>query len=113
MNESELKSELEAKAGASDIEAIYELGWRSALGIGLPHNEAAGLNWLRQAAARGHMLAQNNLGARYLAGDGVPQDAIEAYRWFTLAAAQGDRKAGKNRDSVAASLTPEQLSKLL
>ena len=41
--------------------------------------------------------------------DGVPADPIEAYKWFSLAAEQNDRKAGKNRDSVASELSSEQL----
>lgn len=109
MDEAELFKQLEGRAGAGDAEAMYELGWRSALGMGLPADENAGLKWLNAAAEAGHMLAQNNLGARHLAGDGVEQSNLEAYIWFSLAAAQGDRKAGKNRDSVGGSLTPEEL----
>lgn len=109
MDEAELFKQLEGRASAGDAEAMYELGWRSALGMGLPHDENVGIKWLKSAAEAGHMLAQNNLGARCLAGDGVPQDNLEAYIWFSRAAASGDRKAGKNRDTVALSLTPDQL----
>jgi uncharacterized protein len=108
--EEQLLATLQSKADAGDREAMYEIGWRSSIGIGLPQNEPLGLRYLRMAAENGHQLAQNNLGARYVSGDGVEVDLVEAYRWFTLAAEQGDRKAGKNRDSIAAEMSPEQLA---
>jgi TPR repeat protein len=97
------------KAERGEIEAQYELGWRSAIGIGLPQNEATAVQWLQKAATNGHSLAQNNLGARYLAGEGVPNDPAEAYFWFYKAAQNGDRKAGKNLDTASQRLTPEEL----
>lgn len=99
-----------AKAEAGDVEAQYELGWRHALGSGFELDDELALHWLRRAAENGHALAQNNLGARYVAGEGVPRNLVEAWRWFHLAAEKGDRKAGKNRDSIAAEMTPEQLA---
>lgn len=102
--------QLLARAEAGDLEAQYEVGWRSAIGMGLAQDDALAVEWLTKAAEAGHALAQNNLGARYLTGDGVPQDLIGAYKWFTLAALAGDRKAGKNRDTVASQLTGEELA---
>jgi uncharacterized protein len=110
MTEDQMLEELLRKAGGGDVEAQYELGWRSAIGMGVPQDDTVAIRWLRAAAEAGHALAQNNLGARYLTGEGVPQDAVAAYKWFTLAALAGDRKAGKNRDTVAGQLTPEQLA---
>ena len=110
MSEEQMMEQLVAKAEGGDLEAQYELGWRSAIGIGLPQDEALGLRWLTAAAQAGHALAQNNLGAKFLAGDGVPRDLVAAYKWFTLAALAGDRKAGKNRDTVAGQLSAEQLA---
>jgi TPR repeat protein len=108
----ELRSQLLARVGKGDnIEAVYELGWRSALGVGLPEDEAEAVKWLREAAELGHMLACNNLGARYVSGEGVPRDLAEAYRWFHLAAEKGDRKAGKNRDAIGADMSPEDLAR--
>ncbi|MEW6158565.1 MAG: tetratricopeptide repeat protein [Verrucomicrobiota bacterium] len=113
MNELDLMQELTAKAEQGDLEACYELGWRQALGNGLPENEPEAVRWLTVAARKGHLLAQNNLGARYVSGEGVPKDLIEAYRWFQLAAEQGDRKAGKNRDSIAVQMSAEQIAEAL
>ncbi len=113
MEDSPLAAELLNRAGQGDAEAQYELGWRHALGMELPEDQAEAVWWLRLAATNGHALARNNLGARYLSGEGVEADPVEAYRWFHLAAESGDRKAGKNRDTVAASLTPEQIAEAL
>ena len=109
MEDEQMLEQLEGKANAGDAEAMYELGWRSALGMGLPQDDDVGVKWLKAAAEAGHMLAQNNLGARYLSGDGVETNNLEAFVWFSRAAAQGDRKAGKNRDTVAATLSPAEL----
>jgi len=101
--------EMRRRAEDGDGEAQYEIGWRSAIGMGLAEDEVEAVNWLRRAAGSGHMLAQNNLGARYLSGEGVERDPVEAWRWFNAAAEQGDRKAAKNRDSVGKELSSEQL----
>ena len=100
---------LRARAEAGEAEAQYEMGWRQAIGMGLALDDAAAVRWLRSAAGQGHSLAQNNLGARYLSGDGVARNLVEAWLWFSRAAEQGDRKAGKNRDSVAQNLSEAEL----
>ena len=112
-DEEQLLENLKAKAAQGDGEAMYEIGWRSAIGIGLAQDENLGLEYLRLAAENGHQLAQNNLGARYVSGDGVPNDLVQAYRWFALAAEKGDRKAAKNRDSIGGQMTPEQIHEAL
>ena len=111
--DSPLLTDLQTRASSGDPEAQYELSWRHALGMELPEDDIEALKWLRLAATRGHALARNNLGARHLSGEGVDPDPIEAYRWFHLAAEQGDRKAAKNRDTVAASLTPAQITEAI
>lgn len=110
--EEQLLQSLLEKANKGDVEAQYEIGWRSAIGIGLEQKEDLALEWLTTAAKNGHSLAQNNLGARYLAGEGVEKNLVEACCWFYQASQQGDRKASKNVDTVAALLSPEQLNEV-
>ncbi|MDA7915781.1 hypothetical protein N9B94_00935 [Verrucomicrobia bacterium] len=98
------------KADDDDVDAQYELGWRHALGAECDPDEEVSVHWLKIAADNDHMLAQNNLGARYVSGEGVETNLIEAYILFFRAASQGDRKAGKNCDSVAKQLSPEDLA---
>ena len=43
-------------------------------------------------------------------GQGVPQDYVQAHKWFNLSAASGDAGALKNRDDVAARMTPAQIA---
>ncbi len=109
LNEERLQG-LFGKADGGDVEAQYELGWRHAVGSGFEMDDDEALKWVRMAAENGHRLAQNNLGARHVSGDGVEKDLVEAYVWFYRAATQGDRKAGKNCDSVARQMPPEQLA---
>ena len=68
------------------------------------------LSWYRKAAEQGHAKAQLNLGIMYFTGRGVPQDYVQAHMWFNLSAAQGDADATKNRDIVAAKMTPAQIA---
>ncbi len=104
-----IASLIERAEDEDDVDAQYELGWRHALGAECDLDDEIAVHWLRIAADNGHMLAQNNLGARYVSGEGVETNLIEAYVLFFRAAAQGDRKAGKNCDSVAKQLSPEDL----
>jgi TonB family protein len=55
--------------------------------------------------------AQYAIGCLSLRGQGVEQDAVQAHLWFSLAAAQGFAAAAKARDTVARTMTPEQIAK--
>jgi TPR repeat protein len=71
--------------------------------------------WLRRAAEQNFPAAQHNLGLLYLYGQGVRQDYIQAHMWLNLAATRftpgADRDAAvRNRDGVAARMTPAQVA---
>ena len=83
-------------------------------GQGVPQDYAQAVSWYRKAADQGYALAQFSLGGMYYSGRGVPQDYIQAHMWWNLAASRytdpTDRAdAVKNRDLVAAKLTPAQV----
>ena len=66
---------------------------------------------------QGDAQAQYNLGLAYATAEGVEQDNVRAHMWFNLAAARfpasaarNRREAVKNRDFVAAKMSPEQLA---
>jgi TPR repeat protein len=80
-------------------------------GEGVPQDYTEALQWYREAAKQGEANAQNNLGMMYFKGEGVPQDYVEAYKWYNLAAAQGQTNAIQNRDILARSMTPDQITK--
>jgi uncharacterized protein len=46
----------------------------------------------------------------YAKGQGVPQDYVSAHMWYSLAAAEGLTDAAKERDTVAAQMTPAQIA---
>ena len=46
----------------------------------------------------------------YAFGLGVPQDYVAAHMWFDLAAAKRNRDAQRERDKIAAQMTPEQIA---
>ena len=94
--------------------AQYNLGVLYANGDGVPRDASQAAQWFRRAADQEDAKAQYTLGLLYVEGVGVPQDYGEAYVWFTLAAARmppgvAHEQAVRNRDIVAARLTPAQL----
>ena len=87
-------------------------------GEGVPQDYAEAVRWYRRAAKQGNASAQNNLGLMYEGGNGVAQNFVQAHKWFNLAAsrypaAERDRRARsvRNRDRMAARLTPAELAK--
>src|SRR5215831_5119086 len=94
--------------------AQYNLGVLYANGDGVPRDASQAAQWFRRAADQEEPKAQYTLGLFYVEGVGVPQDYGAAYVWFTLAAARmpsgvEHEQAARNRDIVAARLTPAQL----
>ena len=78
---------LEAHAKHGEANAQYWLG-KSRFRAAHPSGDyAEALNWLRLAAAQGHVDAQASLGFVYAKGIGVQQNSAEALSWFRKAAA--------------------------
>ena len=102
-------------AEEGNVDAQNNLGLMYEEGMGVPQDHAMAVSWYRKAADQGSGFAQFNLGASYHNGVGVPQDHTQAYMWLDLAAAnlpqQEERiTAIRNRDSVAAVMTPAQIA---
>lgn len=91
------------------------LGFMYGNGKGVPQDHTQAAFWFRKAAEQGIADAQNNIGLMYDYGQGVTQDYLQAHKWFNLAGARladADRreKAVRNRDRVAAKMTPAQIA---
>jgi uncharacterized protein len=82
--------EIEALAHAGNAEAGFLLGTAWAEGLGKQEDPEIALQWYRQAAAQGHVLAQHNIGNVYFSGTGVEQSDTDAVHWWQLAANAGD-----------------------
>ena len=82
-----------------------------AKGLGVPQDDAEAVRWYRKSAEQGVAKAQFFLGLMYTLGRGVPQDYAEAYMWYNLAATQGHKHAAKNRDRIAKTMAPADVSK--
>ena len=87
---------------AADYEA-GEQAWKA----GRP---AQALEQWRAAADAGDRRAMLALGRLYLKGLGAPQDYVLAHMWFNLAASRGEMEALKERDTLAAKMTPQQVA---
>jgi TPR repeat protein len=78
------------RAGAGDVQALYDLGQMYGRGTGAPRDPVKAMEWYQKAAAQRHAEAQNSLGEMYAYGDdGVAKDVAKAAEWFQRAAAQG------------------------
>ena len=65
---------------------------------------------VRPLAQAGNAKAQALLGVMYRRGQGVTRNSARAFMWLGLAADRGDRKAKSDFQSVARSMTPDELS---
>ena len=104
------KAATQGNAGAQ-----YNLGVMYDNGLGVPQDFAEAAKWLRKAAMQGYAFAQGDLGFMYEKGRGVPQDYVQAHMWYNLAASRllpGTKRdlAVKNRDLLAAKMTPAQIA---
>ena len=88
------------------ITADFEAG-RKAWDAGRPAEALA--QW-QEAANAGDRRAMLALGRLHLKGLGAPQDYVLAHMWFNLAASRGEMAALKEREGVAAKMTPQQLA---
>ena len=62
-------------------------------GLGVEQCQKEAVKWLKLAADRGCIAAQNDLGHCYGAGEGVEHNVEEAVRWYRLSAEEGDATA--------------------
>jgi TPR repeat protein len=104
-------------ADQGDAVAQSNLGFMYEKGRGVPQDYAAAVMWYRRGTDQGDAAAQNNLGIMYANGQGVPQDYVQAYKWSNLAVARFSaseteyrERAVKNRDRIAAKMTPAQIA---
>ena len=64
----------------------------------------------REAARADDGKAMLALGRAFAKGLGVPQDYILAHMWLNLAAGRGNAEAARERDTLAASMTPQHIA---
>jgi uncharacterized protein len=96
------------------VSAQFNLGLIYYMGRGVLQDYGQAAVWFQKAAEQGDASAQLNLGLMFDKGDGVPQDYELGYMWENIAAARAkdpgtQNKAAKNRDKLAAKMTPAQI----
>jgi uncharacterized protein len=108
---------LRKSADQDDATAQSHLGVMFFQGQGVLQDKTQAMKWFRRAADLGDAEAQYNLGVSYAKGEGGEPDNVRAHLWFNLAAAHfptsdiSDRNAAaKERDRVAAKMTPPQIA---
>ncbi len=92
-----------------NAQAQYWLGFKYAIGEGVPEDDVEAVRWYRLAAEQGFAPAQFNLGGMYANGEGVSEDLVLAYMWYNLSAAQGNSFARWDKIIVEQRMTREQI----
>ena len=92
------------------LSAQFNLGLIYDAGERVPQDYKEAVRWYKLAAEQGHSYAQTILGFKYATGQGVPQDYVQAHMWFNLAAPSRSPEGVKDRDTVAAKMTPAQIA---
>lgn len=98
------------------------LGERYAMGLeGAPMDMDKAIFWWNKAAEKGDAFAQYDLGLLYKEGlGGMNKDYVQAYMWFSIAEAfakdtasgrAAKKKAEKERKTVEAGMTIQQIQK--
>jgi hypothetical protein len=91
-------------------EAELRLGFCYGSAKGVAEDDAEAVKWYLKAADQGDYAAQFSLGYYYEYGKGVAQNLVEAYKWYNLASVFWGTNATASRDTVAASMTPDQIA---
>lgn len=98
-------------------ESQFNLGAMYYNGQGVPKDYVMAVMWYRKSADQDYSPAQLNLGLMYVNGQGVRPDYVQAHMWLNLAATgfpasdkEGSGEATKDRDLLAARMTPEQIA---
>jgi hypothetical protein len=104
-------------AEKGDASAQTSLGVMYDKGQGVTQDDIVAVMWYRKAAHQSHAQGQFNLAVKFAEGNGVPQDYVRSHMWFDLAvrnyaasATENRNEAIKNRDLVAAKMTPAQIA---
>ena len=97
-------------ADQGDRGSQKQLGFMYDEGQGVTQDYKEAMKWYRLVADQGDTSAQYMLGFMYAMGRGVRRDNIYAHMWWNIAASSGDADAVKNRDIVAAKMTPAQIA---
>jgi TPR repeat protein len=99
--------QLAALQGVAEAQVNLGVMYDEGQGVAQDYKEA--VRWYKLAAKKNKDRAQFNLALMYYEGKGVLQDYVRAHMWFNIAAIGGDNETANNRDSLARTMTPQQI----
>ena len=77
-------------AAKGDTNAMNDIGWMYANGLGMPVSAEQAIAWYSKAAKLGNPVGYTNLGRLYQHGQGVPIDYDKAMKLYLEAASQNE-----------------------
>ena len=87
-----------------NLAVMYQNGW------GVPLNEEEATRYYLLAAEQGVAAAMTALGRHFAMDYSEAYDPVKAYKWFSLAYLLDDMDAGVKRETLAATMTVEQVA---
>ena len=100
---------LEHAADRGHSRAQFVLGQAYVDGRNVTRDPAWAARWYGKAARAGHVRAQFAYGVMFASGLGLPTSNRQAYKWLTLAARNGHPQAIKLRETLASSMTEQEI----
>jgi len=98
---------------SGDLDALNNLAYLNANGMGVAQNADAAFKLWRIAANSGHAESQWHLGVAYEKGLGVPQDLVTAYGWYGCAIESAKRLALADASGTEAKIGEEAQESLM
>ena len=87
-----------------NLAVMYQNGW------GVPMNEEEAIRYYVLAAEQGVSAAMTALGRHFAMDYSEAYDPVQAYKWFSIAYLLQDMDAGVKRETLAATMTIEQVA---
>ncbi|MDH4049535.1 MAG: sel1 repeat family protein [Gammaproteobacteria bacterium] len=100
----------ELAAAQGHGEAAYNIGVMYQNGWGVDQSDAETFKWMQMAATAGFPAAHRAMGDIFANGIGAEMNLVQAYSWFETGAKLGDSESNYDREELATSMQPDDVT---